>query len=35
MIGQERLLNRIDKMIDAGFPRFTIICAINRAGEKQ
>lgn len=35
MIGQERLLNRIDKMIDAGFPRFTIICGNKNSGRKM
>lgn len=35
MIGQERLLNRIDKMIDAGFPRFTIICGNKQSGRKM
>ena len=34
MIGQERLLTRIDKMIDAGFPRFTIICGNKQSGRK-
>lgn len=35
MIGQERLLNRIDKMIGAGFPRFTIICGNKNSGRKM
>jgi len=34
MIGQERLLTRIDKMIEAGFPRFTIICGNKQSGRK-
>lgn len=34
MIGQERLLTRIDKMIEAGFPRFTIICGSKQSGRK-
>jgi AAA+ ATPase superfamily predicted ATPase len=34
MIGQERLLTRIDKMIEAGFPRFTIICGETNSGKK-
>ena len=34
MIGQERLLTRIDKMIEAGFPRFVIICGSKQSGRK-
>lgn len=34
MIGQERLLTRIDKMIEARFPRFTIICGNKQSGRK-
>ncbi|MCK9444588.1 MAG: hypothetical protein M0Q14_08685 [Tissierellaceae bacterium] len=34
MIGQERLLTRIDKMIEAGFPRFVIICGEANSGRK-
>jgi hypothetical protein len=34
MIGQERLLAKIDKMIEMGFPRFSIICGETNSGKK-
>jgi len=34
MIGQERLLTKIDRMIEIGFPRFSIICGEAGSGKK-
>lgn len=34
MIGQVKLLRNIDKMIESGFPRFTILCGPTCSGKK-
>lgn len=34
MIGQERSLTKIDRMIEIGFPRFSIICGETGSGKK-
>lgn len=34
MIGQHKLLHTVDKMVDNGFPRFTIICGLQSSGKK-